>query len=115
MFAPIENVTVAVLRGTTVNQFGDIIDADTAVYTGVRAGLYETNDTVFDPASQMPRTIRETKLWLPLALGVTTDDRIVDESTGDRYMVTEVVRPPALAPVSVPLVYTIKRITASRA
>ena len=94
MVAEILNTTATVLRGTAANQFGDIVDAALPLATGVPVFLAETGKTVQDPASPTPRTIRQIVCHVPAYLGLVNTDRVVDEVTGDVYIIIGVTRPP---------------------
>jgi hypothetical protein len=45
-------------------------------------------------------------------VGVTDSDQIVDETTGDKYMIISVTRPPSLIGIPMPAVLGLKRVTA---
>lgn len=111
MVAEVANTTVSVLRGTTTDAYGDVQDASTPVFTGVPAVLVETGRNVMDPATQTPRTVRATTCVVPDGLGVTNADQILDETSGQKYAITEIVRPPTLMGAPVDIVLTLKRVT----
>lgn len=96
MTAEVANTTISVLRGTTTDAFGDTIDADEAVATCIPVFLAETGRTVQDPSMQTPRTIREVTAQVPGWAGVLNTDRILDERSGDIYIVLSVTQPPSL-------------------
>ncbi|MGH3205108.1 MAG: hypothetical protein ACRDP5_24120 [Streptosporangiaceae bacterium] len=109
------NTTISVLRGTTTDAYGDPADAATPALTGVPAFIGETGRKVEDPGTPTPRTIRQVTGRVPAWAGVKNTDQILDESTGDTYMVMAVTRPPALfgSPDSWPQVLDLKRVGAS--
>lgn len=113
MVAEIANTTVSVLRGTTTNEYGDEIDSNAAIYTGVPACLTETSRQTQDPSTPTPRTIRAVELHVPDHVGLLTTDRILDESTQQTYMVIEVTRPPTLIGAPVDTLAVLKRVTAT--
>lgn len=113
MGAETANTTASVLRGTTSNQFGDVIDASTPVITGLPVTLIETGKTVQDPSTQSPRTIRQVKCWVPEFAGVVSTDRIMDERTGDVFIIIGVTKPPTTIGAPVDTVLDLKRVTAS--
>lgn len=115
LFAPVENTTVTILGGTTTNSAGDIIDAGTPIKTGISACLVETSKTVYDPATQMPRTIRSSTLWLSPETSVSTDDQIQDESTGHVFMIIGIVQAPTILPIAAPIMLDLKRVTGKTA
>ena len=112
MVAEVQNTTATVLRGTASNQFGDIIDAPVPLVTGVPVFLAETGKTVQDPASPTPRTIRQIICHVPAYLGLVNTDRVVDEATGDVFIIIGVTRPATLTGAPVDVVLDLKRISA---
>lgn len=112
MVAEVQNTTVTIYRGTTQNQFGDEIDSSTPLFQGLPAFLAETGKTTLDPSTSMPRTIRQVICHLPLWTGVENSDRVLDESTGDTYIIISVEKPPTLAGAPVDEILTLKRVTA---
>lgn len=113
--AEICNTTVQILRGTTQNWAGDTVDDDQVFMEHLPAFLAETGKTVQDPSSPTPRTIREVVCHVPQYPGVTDSDRILDETTGDKYIIISVTRPPSLIGIPVPAVLGLKRISAQTA
>ena len=113
MGAETQNCVISVLRGTTTNWAGDEVDANTPVIEHLPATLIETGRKTQDPSSPTPRTIREITLRLPYWSGVTDKDRILDERTGDIYMVISVTRPPTIIGAPVDLLISLKRVTAN--
>lgn len=104
-----------VLSGTTQNQFGDTVDANTPVIEHMPVTLIETGHRTQDPSSPTPRTIRQITCHVPQWAGVTTDMRILDETTGDVYIVISVTTPPTLTGAPVDTVLQLKRVTANTA
>lgn len=113
--AETQNTVVTVFRGTTANQFGDEIDANTPLIEHLPATLIETGKTVQDPSTQSPRTIRQVKCWVPEFAGVVNTDRIMDERTGDVFIIIGVTKPPTTIGAPVDTVLDLKRVTASTA
>jgi len=113
--AEIANTAVTVYRGSAENQFGEAVDANIPLFTGVPAFIAETGKSVQDPASPTPRTIRQVTCQLPAVTGVLNTDRIMDESTGDVFIVISVTKPPTIIGAPVDLVLGLKRVTASGA
>jgi hypothetical protein len=113
MGAETANTTATVLRGTTQNWAGDTVDSDTPVITGLPVTLAETGKTVQDPTSSTPRTIRQVYCSVPQYAAITLSDRIMDEATGDVYIVIGVTRPPTIIGAPVDQVCNLKRISAS--
>jgi hypothetical protein len=113
MVAEAANTTISVLRGDSVDEYGDLVDSNTPAFTGIPAVLAETGRQTQDPSSPSPRTIRAIELHAPEFLGLLNTDRIVDEPTGNIYMIIEVTKPPTLMGAPVDTVATLKRVTAT--
>lgn len=111
--AETQNCLITVLSGTTVNQFGDEIDANAPRIEHMPATLIETGHTTQDPSTPTPRTIREVLLHVPQWARVSDSDRVLDETTGDIYIVISVTRPPTLIGAPVDEVCSLKRVTAN--
>jgi len=89
----IATTRVAVLRGVSTDPFGDEIDADTAVATGIPASLVEMTRMSTTPDDPTPRVVRYTVGRLPSGTDITETDRLRDEVTGRTYIVQSVSRP----------------------
>jgi hypothetical protein len=111
----ITNTTCSVLRGTSVDAWGNQQDAGVPYMQGVPAFLAETSRTAYDRASQTPRTVRTTTCVLPDYVGVSTSDQITDESTGYRYAIEDILAPPTLMGAPADVVLTLRRVTAATA
>ena len=107
------NTRCTLLAGTTVNWAGDEVDANVPVMEHVPATLIETGHKTQDPSSPTPRTIREITLRLPYWTNATDDMRVLDERTGDTYMIISVTRPPTIIGAPVDLLISLKRVTAN--
>jgi hypothetical protein len=94
--AEVANTTISVLRGTTTSALGDVIPTGEAVITGVPAFIGETGRKVQDPSTETPRTIRQVAGQVPGWCGIQNTDQILDERTGDTYIILSVTQPPAL-------------------
>lgn len=81
---------VSVLRGTTVDVFGDEADASTVHASGIPASLVEQTRVATTRDDPTPRVIRYTVGRVPASTDVTEDDRIKDEQTNEIYIVTAV-------------------------
>ena len=81
--------TVSILRGDETNDYGDTVDSDTAIYTGIPAAIHEQNRRVFLPAEQAYRIVRFYTGRLPSNTDVVKNDRIKDERTGHVYLVVD--------------------------
>lgn len=84
------NTRLTIMRGTTANSYGDLSDVGTPIYTGVPAAVTEASKVVFDPATQQPRTIRTLKAVVAGWTDVLDSDTILDEATGNAYMIQDI-------------------------
>lgn len=100
----------SVLRGTTTNAYGDVVDTATVVQSGIPASVIETDMAVFDPASQTPRTVRTVTAVLPSGTDVLTTDRLRDDTYGVTYAIEDVTQNRAVGRTP-DLVLSLRRIT----
>lgn len=108
--AEVANTTVTVLGGTTEDRFGDPLDANLAVFTSVPAFIAETGNTVQDPTTPTPRIIRQVVGKISEHTKLTTDHRLLDERTGEKFIVLSVTRPRTLDGEPVDLMLALKRV-----
>jgi len=92
------NTTLSVLRGTTVNAYGDKTNVGDPLYTGIPAALVESSKQSFDRASQRFQTIRTSTCVVPEWADIIDTDTLIDETTGNAYMIESVTRQPTLGP-----------------
>lgn len=80
--------TVDVLRGTTVTEFSDVIDADTVApgLTGIPASIIEQRQKVHEPKESQDRIVRVFKGRLPRGTALLKGDRL-REANGTVYLV----------------------------
>jgi len=82
--------TVDVLRGTTTNAFGDVVDADTVVpgMTGLAASIIEQRQKVHAPKDSpaQDRIVRVFKGRMQRGLDVRKGDRLRD-AAGAVYLI----------------------------
>ena len=115
MGAETQNAVISLLRGTTSNQFGDTVDSNVPVITDLPVTLIETGKSVQDPSTPTPRTIRQIYLNIPQWTGILNTDRILDQATGDIYIVISVTKPPTITGAPVDTICQLKRISANSA
>ena len=114
MVAQVQNTFCSIFRGAVTNRFGDVQETNvTPLMQHVPASVIETVSVVMDPATQTPLTVRVSEGQVPSWTGVLNSDRLQDETTGDMYMVIEVVNPPTIIGAPVDLRLTLRRITAT--
>lgn len=83
------NCTVSILRGSTTDSYGDVVDQNTVVQSGVQAWIFEQNRRVFVPAEGAFRIIRTYAARVGSEIDVRKDDRLLHEQTTDIYLVTD--------------------------
>lgn len=81
------NRTVAVLRGEATDDYGDPVDVDTSVATGLPASIVERSRRVFDPASDRTQIVRYWTGRLPAGTDVRVGDRLQDEQTSEIFVI----------------------------
>jgi hypothetical protein len=89
----IATTTVSVLRGVTTDSFGDPVDADTVVASGVPASLLEVRSNARRPVEGRTDNVRGYNLRIRANVTLQRDDRVRDEKTGATYAIDEVVTP----------------------
>lgn len=82
--------TLSVLRGTSTDAFGDEVDSNTAVATGIPASLTEQTRRVTTRDDPTPRVIRYSVARVTAGTDITDQDRVMDERTGSVYIVDAV-------------------------
>jgi hypothetical protein len=90
------NTLLTVMRGTEANAYGDETDVGTVIYQNIPAGVVESSKTVFDPSTQQPRTIRISKCVVPYWADILTSDTLMDQGTGNFYMIVDLQIQPSL-------------------
>ena len=87
------NATATVFRGTDTDDYGDAVDVDTVIHSGVRMSIIEQFRRVFVPADNQDRVIRYTRGRAPSNILILEGDRIRDELSNLTYIVEAVVNP----------------------
>ena len=95
----IATTTIAILRGTTTNAWGDEQDTGAPVHLGIPAALTEQTRRVTTRDDPTPRIVRYAVARVAAGTDVTDQDRVRDERTGAIYIVDAVssMTNPALA------------------
>jgi len=86
----IATTTIAILRGTTTDSYGDEQDTDTPVHTRIPAALTEQTRRVTTRDDPTPRIVRYAVARVAAGTDVTDQDRVKDERTGAIYIVDSV-------------------------
>jgi hypothetical protein len=117
----IANTTITILRGTSYDDYGDVVDAGVPVYSGVLAFISVPAQSpfrpivfganVFQPAAEMPLTVREITCQLPAYTDVTNEDQVLDEKTGILYNVELVSQQGTVGGLAPDVQCTLRRVT----
>lgn len=89
----VATTTVAITRGETTDSFGDPIEANTVVASGVPVSILEQRSRAQRPVEGRTDNVREYTMRVRSNVSVLRDDRIHDEHTGVVYTIDEVVTP----------------------
>lgn len=87
MSAIMPNTTVSVLRGETVDQFGDPIDSDNSVYASVPMCITENDRHIYLAAEGRLTIVRQAFGRVRPGFDIHESDRIKDENSGRVYLV----------------------------
>ncbi|MFI2761396.1 hypothetical protein ACH5A3_21380 [Streptomyces echinatus] len=90
MMQAIATTTIAVLRGTSTDAYGDEVDTDTPVASGIPAALTEQSRRVTTRDDPTPRIVRYAVARVAVGTDVTDQDRVRDERTGAIYSIDAV-------------------------
>jgi hypothetical protein len=82
--------TYAVLRGEVNDQYGDTVDLDDAIYTGIPGSVHEVRSTAYTVSDGRPQRIVSLIGRLPPGVGVRIGDRLKDEKTNVIYIIDEI-------------------------
>lgn len=83
---------VSVLRGTTTDDLGDVIDGATVAASGIPFSLIEQRKSVYLHAENRRQTVLVAIGRGPADMDVTEEDRIRDERSGLIYVIDNVTR-----------------------
>lgn len=92
MSAFIPTTTVAILRGETIDEYGDPVDSDTPIRAGVPISLIERDQRVYVPAESRTTIVRHVTGRARPGTPIRERDRLRDERTGSIYLVEAVSR-----------------------
>lgn len=84
--------TVTILRGSTTDDFGDTVAADTVAASGVPFSLLEQRRTVFTAVDNRVQQVLYYTGRAPGDTDIRLQDRVRDETTGSTYYVDSVTR-----------------------
>lgn len=81
---------VSILRGQSEDEWGDTIDNNTVVASGVLASILEQKTWSSPEVSTQPHNYRYARLRVKKGTDVRTNDRIKDERTNDIWLITNI-------------------------
>jgi hypothetical protein len=87
------NCTASILRGSTEDEFGQQVDSNTVVTSGITAQITERGRTVQDTNTLTPRTVRDVRGIVPSGTDIRQGDQLRDDTNSRTYLVVEVIRP----------------------
>jgi hypothetical protein len=102
------NCLITIMRGSEVNDYGDISDIGRPIYSHVPAAAVEKSQVVFDPATQRPQAIRTVMCVVDSWADVLTTDTIQREDSGDFFSVLDIQRQPSLIGVAPDIILTLR-------
>jgi hypothetical protein len=82
--------TVTIYRGETTDEYGDPIDANTIVATGVSASILEQTVKAWTEATTLPRAYRWAKMRVTNGTDIQQNDRIYDERTEETWTIVQI-------------------------
>lgn len=83
--------TISIYRGQTLDDgWGDVIDNDTVVASGVLASIMEQKIQAFPEVTTQPHNYRYARLRVKKGTDVRTNDRILDERLNQTWTITNI-------------------------
>lgn len=82
--------TITVYRGENTDEYGDPVDADVIVATGIPASILEQTVKAWTEVTTVPRQFRWAKMRVTQGVDIRQDDRIKDERTGDIWTIVQI-------------------------
>lgn len=93
MSAVLPNTTVSILRGETIDEFGDPIDSDDSVNAGVPISIIEYSRRIFLPAEGRETIVRQMMGRVRPGFDIREGDRLRDDRTGEVYLIEGISNP----------------------
>lgn len=93
MSAVIPNTTVSILRGETIDEYGDPKDSDVSVNSGVPMSIVEESRRVFLAVEGRLTIIREFIGRVRPGFDIRESDRLRDDKSGRVYLVEGISQP----------------------
>ena len=85
--------TIDIYRGEDTDDYGDSVDTDRPVYTGIVASIIEQNKTVRNQNTRQPEVIRSYTGRVYAGTDIQDEDRIRDRKTNQTYIVDGISQP----------------------
>ncbi|WP_405708478.1 hypothetical protein OG264_11705 [Streptomyces xanthophaeus] len=82
--------TVSILRGSSVDEWGDAMDNDTVVASGISASIIERHTEPFSEVTGNPKVLRKATLRIGSEHDLRTNDRIHDERNNETWVILEI-------------------------
>lgn len=82
--------TISIYRGQALNDWGDPIDNNTIVASGVRAAIAEQKIYAQSEVTTQPRNLRYARLRVTKGTDVQVNDRILDEKLNQTWTITNI-------------------------
>lgn len=85
--------TVTILRGNpTYNEWGDEVDSDTVVASGIRASIIEQTVDAKTEITSVPHSYRFAKMRVTPGTDIRQQDRVYDERTEETWTIVQISR-----------------------
>lgn len=84
------NTTVTIFRGSAYNAWGDEVDSDTIVATGIRASIIEQTVYAQTEVTTLPRSYRFAKMRVTPGTDIRQNDRVKDEKSGEIWTIRQI-------------------------
>ena len=82
--------TITIYRGQDTDEWGDPVDNDTVVASGVRAAIAEQKIYAQPEVTTQPRNLRYARLRVTKGTDVRKNDRILDEKLNQTWTITNI-------------------------
>jgi hypothetical protein len=82
--------TVTIYRGEGTDEYGDPVDANTIVATGIPASILEQTVKAWTEVSTLPRSYRWAKMRVTNGTDIQQNDRVYDERTGEYWTIVQI-------------------------
>lgn len=82
--------TVTVYRGESTDDYGDPVDSNVIVATGVPASILEQTVKAWTEVTTLPRAYRWAKMRVTRGTDIQQNDRILDERTNEIWTIVQI-------------------------